>query len=117
MDQGVTGIQELIDKEPHLIKRKTALLDANATKKRSVMRMSRELAQSFMEKVRTDAAFAAAFAQTKSAAEVAALAESLGYDFTQAELEAASQELSASDLQMVSGGAVHCWGGGLPCGT
>jgi predicted ribosomally synthesized peptide with nif11-like leader len=69
--------------------------------------MSKEAAQSFLERVRTDAAFAAAVEQAKSAAEVATLAESLGYSFTQAELEAASQELSEGELQDITGGASH----------
>ena len=66
--------------------------------------MSLESAKSFMEKVKTDAAFAKQCQKAKTADEFVKKAAELGYSFTQAEFDTASQDLSDDDLLNVTGG-------------
>ena len=66
--------------------------------------MSAESAKSFVEKVKTDAAFAKQCKDAKTADAVVKKAAKLGYSFTQTEFKAVSQELSDSALEGISGG-------------
>ena len=66
--------------------------------------MSMESAKSFVEKVKTDAAFAKQCQKAKTADEVVKRAAELGYSFTQEDLQAASTQLSDAELNGVLGG-------------
>ena len=66
--------------------------------------MSMEQAKSFLEKVRSETAFAKRCKDAKTADEVVKKAAELGYSFTQAEFETESQRVSDDELGSVSGG-------------
>ena len=66
--------------------------------------MSMESAKSFVEKVKTDIAFAKRCQDAKTADEVVKRAAELGYSFTQEDLQAASTQLSDAELNSVLGG-------------
>ena len=66
--------------------------------------MSMESAKSFVEKVKTDAAFAKQCQKAKTADGVVKRAAELGYSFTQGDLQAASTQLSDAELKDVLGG-------------
>ena len=69
--------------------------------------MSMEQAKSFLEKVKSEAAFAEQCKQAKTADEVVKKAAELGYSFTPAEFETESQRLSDDELGSVSGGSIY----------
>ncbi|MBP7570717.1 MAG: Nif11-like leader peptide family natural product precursor [Acidobacteria bacterium] len=71
--------------------------------------MSVASAQGFLEKVKTDAAFAKAVRGAATSQERTALVSAAGFDFTQKELDQARQgELSEQELESVAGGGYLC---------
>ena len=66
--------------------------------------MSLASAKSFLEKVKSEAAFAKQCQKAKTAGEVVKKAAELGYSFTQSEFEAACQRVSDDELGSVCGG-------------
>ena len=69
--------------------------------------MSMEQAKLFLEKVRTDAAFAKRCQDAKTADEVVKKAAESGYAFTPGEFETESQRASDDELGSVSGGITY----------
>ena len=66
--------------------------------------MSVEAAKSFLEKVKTDAAFAEQCKDAKTAGEVVKKAAELGYSFSKEDLLGVAAQLCDSELEGVSGG-------------
>ena len=71
--------------------------------------MSVESAKKFLEKYKSDEAFAKSVNEAKSAEERNKIILGAGFDFTQAELnECRGGELSDADLDAVAGGSYMC---------
>ena len=82
--------------------------------------MTMESAKAFVERVKTDEAFAKRVSGAASREERAEIAKAEGFDFTREELKTVTGELSVDELETVAGG--H-WGCGYthesenPCGA
>jgi len=71
--------------------------------------MSKESAKKFLEKLGSDAAFAAKIKQTKNLEESRKIISGAGFDFTEKELAEAQQgELKDEELDAVAGGCYLC---------
>ncbi|MGE5396074.1 MAG: Nif11-like leader peptide family natural product precursor [Chitinophagales bacterium] len=68
--------------------------------------MSIESAESFIERMKTDETFAQKVASYQDAKERRVFLEKEGLNFTDSELKQACQELSDSDLSVVTGGSI-----------
>ena len=66
--------------------------------------MSKEAAQSFVEKMRTDKEFAAQAAGCQTPADLVRFAKQAGYDLSQDEAQAVAGTLSDDELEAVAGG-------------
>lgn len=66
--------------------------------------MSIESAKAFIERMKSDQEFAAKITELQSIEEMMRLVASHGYDFTREELLSCSSDLSATDLEHVTGG-------------
>ena len=83
--------------------------------------MSIESAKAFVEKVKSDEAFAKRISEASSKEERGEIAKAEGFDFTPEELNNVTSELSVEELDAVAGGkwcdATHESEGGGGCGS